>query len=61
MEKTKRDLHRQKNMARHSPLRNKIARAKLKRALAKIQALNEAKEKEKLNILADVSLQASKS
>ena len=48
-------------MARHYVLRNKIARAKLKRALAKIQALNEAKENEKMNILADVSLQASKS
>ena len=36
LEKTKRDLDMQKNMARHYPLRNKIARAKLKRALAKI-------------------------
>ena len=59
LEKTKRDLDMQKKMARHYALRNKIARAKLKRALAKIQALNEAKEKEKLHILDDVSLQAS--
>ena len=36
MEKTKRDLDMQKKMLRHYSLRHKIARAKLKRALAKI-------------------------
>ena len=45
MEKTKRDLDLQKNMARHYALRNTIARAKLKRALAKIQSLKEVKDK----------------
>ena len=38
LENTKRDLDLQKKMARHYALRNKIARAKLKRSLAKIQA-----------------------
>jgi len=41
LEKTKRDLNLQKKMARHYALRNKIARAKFKRGLAKIQALKE--------------------
>ena len=59
LEKSKRDIDMQKKMARHYAMRNRIARAKLKRALAKIQAQNEVKEKEKLDILADVSLQAS--
>ena len=48
-------------MAKHYAMRNMIAWAKLKRSLAKIQALNEAKEEEKLNIISDVYLQASKS
>ena len=43
-------------MARHYAMRNRIARAKLKHAHAKIRALIEAKEKEKLNILAEVLL-----
>ena len=46
-------------MERHYALRNKIARAKLKRALAKIQALNKVKEKDKHEFLTDVFLQAS--
>ena len=46
-------------MAKHYALRNQIARAKLKRALAKIQALMEEKIQENLDILADASLQAS--
>ena len=54
--KTERDLGLQKKMAKHYALRNQIARAKLKRALAKIKALKEEKEKEKLGILADSSL-----
>ena len=59
LEKEKRNICLQKKMARHYDLRNKIARAKLKRALAKIQALSDTKENEKLEILADVSLQSS--
>ena len=57
--KTQRDLGLQKKMAKHYALRNQIARAKLKRALAKIQALKEAKDQENLGILANASLQAS--
>ena len=45
LEKSKRDVDLQRKMARHYALRNKIARAKLKRALAKIQSLKEAKDK----------------
>ena len=60
MEKSKRDNDIQRKMDKHYAMRNKIARAKLKRALAKIRALTELKEKEKLNILADFSFQASK-
>ena len=60
LENEKRDTDMQRKMARHYAMRNKIARAKLKRAHAKIRALTEAKEKEKLNILAEVSLQAPK-
>lgn len=40
LEKEKRDIDLQKKMARHYAMRDKIARAKLKRALAKIQAQN---------------------
>ena len=59
LEKTKRDLDLQKKMERYYALRNKIARAKLKRSLAKIQALKEAKDKEKLEIISYSSLQSS--
>ena len=59
LERTKRDLYLQKKMARHYALRNKMARAKLKIALAKIQALKEAKGKYNLDILANASLHAS--
>lgn len=45
LEKTKRYLYLQKKMAKHYALRNKITRAKLKRALTKIQALKEEKGK----------------
>ena len=40
LEKAKRDIYLQKKMARHYAMRNIIARAKLKRALSKIQAQN---------------------
>ena len=59
MEKTKRDLDLQKKMASYYALRKKIARAKLKIALANIQSLKEAKDKENLDILVDASLKAS--
>ena len=59
LEKTQRDLGLQKKMAKHYALRNQIARAKLKRALAKIQALKEAKGKQQFEILDDASLEAS--
>ena len=59
LEKTKRDLDLQKKMARHYALRNKIARAKLKRALAKIQELRKEKDKENIDIIVYASLQAS--
>ena len=59
LENSKRDIDLQKKMARHYAMRIRIARAKLKRALINVQEQNEAKDKEKLDILADVSLQAS--
>ena len=59
LKKTQRDLGLQKKMTKHYAFRNQIARAKLKRALAKVQAFKEAKSQEKLNLLADASMQAS--
>ena len=59
LENTQRDLGLQKKIAKHYALRNQIARVKLKRSLAKIQALKEAKGKKNLEILVDASLQAS--
>ena len=59
LDKTQRDLGFQKKMAKHYALRNQIARAKLKRALTKIQALKEEKGQENLDILSDASLQPS--
>ena len=59
LEKEDRDLHLQRKMTKHYALRHQIARAKLKRALAKVQALEEEKGQKKLNILADASMQAS--
>jgi len=46
-------------MTKYYAMRNKIARAKLKRAHAKIEALTKKEEKRKLDILAETSLQAS--
>ena len=60
LEKAKRHTDMQREMEKNYAMRNRIARAKLKQAHENIQALAEEKEKEKLNILADVSLQASK-
>ena len=53
------DLGIQKKMARHYALRNQIAKGKLKRALAKVQALKEEKGQENINLLVDSSMQAS--
>ena len=54
--KAQKDNDIQRKMAKHYAIRNKIARAKLKRAHAKIQALTKQEKKEKLEILAEVSL-----
>lgn len=43
-------------MAKHYSMRHKIARAKLKRAEAKIEALTHQEEKYKLNLLVEASL-----
>ena len=58
LEKAKKDNDIQRKMEKHYAMRNKIAKAKLKRAYAKIRALTEQK-KERLDILAEVSLHAS--
>ena len=44
LKKTQRDLGVQKNMAKNYAFKNQIARAKLKGALTKIQALKEDKD-----------------
>jgi len=46
-------------MAKHYAMRDKIARAKLKRAHAEIEALTKQEEKNRLDILAETSLHAS--
>jgi len=46
-------------MAKYYTLTNKIARAKLKRAHAKIEALTKQEEKRRLDILFKASLHAS--
>lgn len=51
MEKENRDLDLQRKMTKHYALRNQIARAKLKRALAKVQAHKEEKVKKSLTFL----------
>jgi len=56
--KAKRDTDMQRNMAKYYFRRNQIARAKLKAARARIQALNHQEEKKKLDILAEASLHA---
>ena len=59
LEKANRDLDIQRKMTKNYARRNQIARAKLKKSLAKIQTLKEEKDQEKLGILAEASLQAS--
>lgn len=51
MAKAQKENDIQRKMAKHYAMRNKISRAKLKRAHAKIQALTKQEEKEKLDIL----------
>ena len=60
LDKAKRDIDIQRRMAKYYAMRNKIARAKLKRAHAKIEALTKQEEKKRLDILAEASLHASK-
>ena len=59
LEKAKRDNDIQSKMEKRYAMRNKIERDKLKRAHAKIQALTEKKEEERLKILSEVPLHAS--
>ena len=59
LEKENRDLDLQRKMTKHYALRNQIARAKIKRSLAKVQALKEEKGQENINLLADSSMQES--
>ena len=48
----------QRMMVKHYAMRGKIARAKLKRAHAKIEALTKQEEKRRLDILVEASLHA---
>lgn len=57
--KTKKDNDIQRRMEKHYAMRNQIARAKLKRAQAKIEKLTKKEDKRKLYILAEASLHAS--
>ena len=57
--KAKKDNDIQRRMANYYAMRNKIGRAKLKRAHAKIEALTKQEEKRRLDILAEASLHAS--
>jgi len=56
LDKAKRDIDIQRRMAKYYAMRNKIARAKLKRAHAKIEALTKKEEKRRLDILTEASL-----
>ena len=56
--KSNRNTKVQRKMAKYYAMRNKIARAKLKRAHAKIEALTHQKEKDKLDLLVEASLHA---
>ena len=59
LEKANKYLDLQRKMTKHYAQRNQVARAKLKKAHAKIQALKEEKDQENLGILTEASLQAS--
>jgi len=54
--KATRDVEVQRRMAKHYAVKDKIARAKLKRAQARIEALAHKEENEKLNLLVEASL-----
>ena len=59
LKKANQDLDLQRKMTKHYARRNQVARAKLKKAQTKIQALKEAKGQANLGILAQASLQVS--
>ena len=59
LKNSKKDNDIQRKVAKHYAMRDKIARAKLKRAHAKIEALTKQEEKKRLDILAEASLHAS--
>lgn len=59
MAKAQKDNDIQRRMAKHYAMRNKIARAKLKQAHSKIEALTKQEEKMRLDILALATLHAS--
>ena len=56
--KANRDMEIQRRMAKYYAMRNKIARAKLKRAQARIEALVHQEEKDKLDLLVEDSTHA---
>ena len=59
LKKANQYLHLQRRMTKHYAWRNQIARAKLKKAQTKIQALKEEKGQANLGILAQASLEVS--
>ena len=59
LKKANQDLDLQRRMTKHYARRNQIARAKLKKAQDKLQALKEEKCQARLGILAQASLQVS--
>jgi len=59
LDKTNKDNGIQIRMEKYYAMRNKIARAKLKRAHEKIEALTKKEDKKRLDILAKASLHAS--
>jgi len=58
LDKAKRDTDFQRNMAKYYCRRNQIARANLKTARARIEALTHHEEKKKLELLVEASLHA---
>lgn len=59
LNKAKKDNDIQRRMAKHYAMRDKIAKAKLRRGHAKIEALTKKEEKNRLDILVKASLHAS--
>ena len=58
LKKANKDSQIQQRIAKHYPKRERNTRAKLKAANEKIEALSHQKEKERLEILSEASLQA---